>query len=276
MERALTRRRIRKRPPSPDESQVIAKPGEHHLAVLQQHLGNRAVQQLLAQQHQLDSSAPVQRQSEEEQKEEEAQQPPSIGEIKIEKAEVEYYDIQGETIDEVIRQIQDDRNWYQYKYEYQPKIKDGLVTQVDIRVLTKIRVPRWIDLDWQKATNSERERWLQVLESFPVHDDKFEDETELPQQWLLGPAWKDAPDVLKNSWRGLLQSMQIREESLIETIRRRAMTLQKRLVNQPEAQVKEVLDKFIKEVEQEQEQYNRQRELGRRKKVSLNVGALVQ
>jgi hypothetical protein len=276
MERALTRRRIRKRPPSPDESQVIAKPGEHHLAVLQQHLGNRAVQQLLAQQHQLDSSAPVQRQSEEEQKEEEAQQPPSIGEIKIEKAEVEYYDIQGETIDEVIRQIQDDRNWYQYKYEYQPKIKDGLVTQVDIRVLTKIRVPRWIDLDWQKATNSERERWLQVLESFPVHEDKFEDETELPQQWLLGPAWKDAPDVLKNSWRGLLQSMQIREESLIETIRRRAMTLQKRLVNQPEAQVKEVLDKFIKEVEQEQEQYNRQRELGRRKKVSLNVGALVQ
>ena len=276
MERALTRRRIKKRPRLPDESQVMAKPADHHLAVLQQQLGNRAVQQLLAQQHQAQSAAPVQRQSEEEQKEEEAQQPPSIGEIKIEKAEVEYYDIQGETIDEVVRQIQDDRNWYQYKYEYQPKIKDGLVTQVDIRVLTKIRVPRWIDLDWQKATNSERERWLQILESFPIHDDKFEDETELPQQWLLGPAWKDAPDALKNSWRGLLQSMQIREENLVETIRRRAITLQKRLVNQPETQVKEVLDKFIKEVQLEQEQYNRQREPGRRQKVSLNVSALVQ
>lgn len=276
MERALTRRRIKKRSPLADESQIIAKPADHHLAVLQHQLGNRAVQQLLNQQRQVQTPGPVQRKSKEEQTEREAREPTPIGDIKIEKAEVEYFDIRGETIDEVVRQLQDDRNWYQYKYEIKPRIEEGQVIEVDVRVLTKIRVPRWMDLDWDKAPNFEREHWQRVLESFPVHEDKFEDETELPRQWLIGSGWKDAPDTLKNSWRGVLQSMQNREEHLIETVHRRAMTLQKRLMNQPETQVKEIFDRFIKDVQQEQEQYQRQREPGWEKKVSVNASTLVQ
>lgn len=276
MEHTLTRRRSKKRPPMPDESQVMAKPVNHHLAVLQQQLGNRAVQQLLAQQGQGQTSAPVQRQSDKEQKKEEVQEPPPVGKIKIEKAEIEYYNVMGDSLDEVVHQVQNDRNWYQYKYEYQPKIKNGLVAEVDIRVLTKIRVPRWIDLDWRKITNSEGERWQQILETFPIYEDKIEDKTELPPQWLLGPKWQDASDTLKNTWRGMLQSLQNREEHMVETIHRRAMTLQKRLINQPEPEVKELFERFMKELQLEQEQYQRQREPGRRKKVSLNVSALVQ
>jgi hypothetical protein len=119
--------------------------------------------------------------------------------------------------------------------------------------------------------------WLEMLQSVEV-DPEAEDEdvTTLPRKWLLGPAWEKAPDTVKGEWRAMLQALQTQEKSPLDIIRRRALVLQQRLINQPEKQVKAIADQFTKDLKTEQELYNRQTEFGRENKIALNASNMIQ
>jgi hypothetical protein len=93
---------------------------------------------------------------------------------------------------------------------------------------------------------------------------------------LQGGAWEDAPNALKTDWRAMLQDFQDQEETLLDTLRRRALVLQQRLLNQPENGVNAIFDEFMDDLEDEEKEYERQREVGEEPDISLGGNVILQ
>jgi hypothetical protein len=234
------------------------------LTLLQQQVGNRAVQRMLTQR-------------EAEDKEKTARAPVELGEIKIERPKVEYYDVTGSSVSEISGQLLPPGQWYEVEYHQTPRLEHGVVKQVDVEAAITIRLPRWTGPGWEHATDLDKMAWLEMLQSVEVDPEaEYEDVTTLPKKWLLGPAWEKTPDTVKGEWRAMLQAVQTQEKSPLDIIRRRAMVLQQRLINQPEKQVKAIADQFTKDLKTEQELYNRQMEFGRENKIALNASNMIQ
>lgn len=278
MRRRVSRKKRRRRK-SEDEERVKPRsvgPAEGDrlgLAVLQQQVGNRAVQRMLAQ-RQGQAADQTGRQAEE--KERAAKAQVEAGEVKIERPKIEYYDVSGDNLTEVTRQLLPKDKWYQYDYRYRTKTENGVVTRVDVTVTVTVQLPRWTGLGWEQASDFDKLEWLRMLQLLDVDQDVYRDVTKLSQQWLLGPDWKKAPDTVKGQWRAMLQALQTREQTYVDIVRRRVLVLQQRLLNQPEAQVKAVFEQFTKDVKIEQEMYNRQTEFGQKSKVSLGASTMLQ
>jgi len=267
--RAYGRKKRRRQRRLEDEERVGPRPNRmgdvrSGLMTLQQQIGNRAVQRMLAQPDAAD-------------KEKAAKAPVELGEIKIEQPKVEYYDVTGSSLLEVSRQLLPPGQWYEVEYHQTPKLEHGVVKQVDVEAAITIRLPRWIGSGWEHATDLDKMTWLDMLQSAEVElETDDEDVTPLPKKWLLGPAWEKAPDTVKGEWRAMLQALQTQEKSPLDIIRRRALVLQQRLINQPEKQVNAIADQFLKDLKTEQELYNRQTEFGRENKIALNASNMIQ
>lgn len=237
------------------------------LMTLQQQVGNQAVQRLLAQ-----------RQTEQQAKGDNAQaakEPVELGQVKIEKPEVKEYEVTGENLQQVSGQILPPEKWYEYEYQYNPKIENGVVTEVEVIVLITIHVPRWVGPGWERAADTEKMAWLKLLETLGVGEDKYEDVTELPKQWV-GVDFSQAPDDLKGEWQKVLLEFQKNEKTPLDIALRRVLVLQQRLLAQPENRVKEIFGKFEEDVRKEEVAYKEQREVGQIQQVTLEREVLVQ
>jgi hypothetical protein len=248
-----------------DERAVAPKPAQDRLglmAALHHQVGNRAVQRLLAG-----------RQTE--QKQAAAKEPVEAGQIKIEKPKIEEYEVSGNSLAEIANQLLPPERWYEYEYQYNPKIENGLASQVDITVIPTIHVPRWVGPGWANLSDVDKTAWVEMLKNLGGGLDKYDDVSKLPPQ-LLGLDWKKAPEAIKGEWKGILQEIQRGEEKQIDIIRRRVMVLQKRLLHQPADQLKAILDQFQKDVTLEEAAYSKQRQFGREQKINLSTAELIQ
>jgi predicted secreted Zn-dependent protease len=262
-EERLSPAQARSAAPHPEKALLA---GETRMTVLQHNIGNRAVQGLMVQsQHQVNEEEKV------------PNQPASLGKVVIERPIIQTYDVNGNSLDEVMVQVKTHKDWLRYEYEYDPKVKNGVVSEVDVTVKITIQQPRWVGTNLEHLTPTARSQWQEVLEFFQAPEEKHETTTELPSMWLPDPGWKEAPDSIKNTWRGMLQAMQNHETSLFDIASRRSLVLQKLLLNQPENQTKAIFDKFITDQKKEDEQYAKQREPGKeQQKVSINPNDMVQ
>jgi hypothetical protein len=275
----LVRRRRRRRPQ--DEERAVAgqvaprsvspNTPQARVAQLQRQVGNRAVQHLLAQRE--EKKEPEQKPPETDEGVEKASV--TVGQIKIEQPKIEYYDVSGNTLLDVSKQVLEGGEWYEYEYEYDAKSEKGVVTQVDVTVSPTLRLPRWRGPGWEQASDREKVEWQRLLSVMEVSSEKFEHETELPTVWL-DPNWEAVPDTVKGEWRAMLQSMQGEEKGHIDVIHRRALVLQQRMLGRPEGQGNEILDQFLKDLKVEREKYDRQTKFGEKKKISLEASAMVQ
>lgn len=210
------------------------------------------------------------------QDEEAAKEPVEIGEIKIEKPEIDYYDINAGSLEEAKTGIKDPEEWFEYEYDHETTVEEERVVQANITINLKVHLPRWAGPGWDNASPVEQAKWQEILELFQVADEEFEEMSELPKNILLGPAWEGAPDSLKTNWRAGLESLHKEEQGLLELAYRRALVLQQRLLNQPDGEITAVFDQFLKDMEQEEEEYNRRREAGEALDISLGASKLVQ
>jgi predicted secreted Zn-dependent protease len=274
----LVRRKWRRRPQ--DEERVTGHVAprsvspntpQARVAQLQRQVGNRAVQHLLAQREVKEESG--QKPAPTDEKVEKA--PVTLGQIKIERPKIEYYEVSGNTLLDVSKQVLEGGEWYEYEYDYDVKSKKGIVTQVDVTVSPTLRLPRWRGPGWEQASDREKVEWQRLLSVMEVPSEKFEDETELPAVWL-DPNWEVVPDTIKGEWRAMLQSMQGKEKGYIDVIHRRALVLQQRMLGRPDGQVTEIFDQFLKDLKVEREKYDRQTKFGVKKKISLEASAMVQ
>jgi hypothetical protein len=238
---------------------------------LQRQVGNRAVQHLLAQREAKEQ--PEQKSPERDESVEKA--PVTVGQIKIERPKIEYYDVSGNTLRDVSKQVLEGGEWYEYEFDYDAKSEKGVVNQVDVTVSPTLRLPRWKGPGWEQASDREKIEWQRMLSVMEVPPEKFEDETELPAVWL-DPNWEVVPDTVKGEWRAMLQSMQGEEKGYIDVVHRRALVLQQRMLGRPDGQVTEIFDEFLKDLKVEREKYDRQTKFGVKKKVSLGASAMVQ
>ena len=232
------------------------------LAALQRQIGNQAVQRLLAQANK--QANPRQ----------DPQAQIEAGQVKVEKPRLEYHDVGGSSLAEVSAQLPPEGHWYEYEYRYTPQIKNGVVTRVDVTVVIILHLPRWVS-GWEQASDLDKARWLELLQSLEADQPAYEDKTALPQRWL-GLDGAKAPQGAKGEWQGMLQTLYNREEKHLDIIQRRALVLQQRLLNQPGMQVKAIFDQFMKDVKLEEETYDRQTKLGRKQKVTLSPSVMVQ
>ncbi|MEW5958054.1 MAG: hypothetical protein AB1801_10045 [Chloroflexota bacterium] len=273
-------RKKRRRRRLEDEERASSRPvraeaDRSGLAALQQQIGNRAVQQMLAHSTLPLVAGQAQRQTEDQEKA--AQAPVEVGEVKIEKPQIEYYEVTGAGLLEASQQVLPPGEWSEVEYQPKPKIEHGVVVRVDLTVKITLRLPRWAEPDWQHAADRDKLAWLEMLKTMALDpDEESEEVTALPQKWLLGPGWVQASPAVKGEWQAMLQSLQSREQNPLDLARRRALVLQQRLLKQPEQQVKPIVDQFMKDLKVEQEMYNRQLEFGRKQQVSLGTNALVQ
>ncbi len=266
----ISQRALRRKRHLRDEegsSQRPTKPRRDHVMMtLQRQIGNQAIQQMLAQ-----------RQAAEQAKQDEAtaKLPVDAGQIKVEKPEIEEYEVSGNSLAEISEQVLPPEEWYEYEYQYNPKVENGVITQIDVVVMTKIRLPRWVGAGWDNASEVDKLAWLQMVGALVGgEDEEYDDMGQLPQQWV-GVNWEEAPEALKAEWRGMLQEMQSDEQRRLDMILRRMLVFQQRMLNQPENQVNTVVDQFLKDVEVEEEGYNKQREFGQIQHIVLNPDNLV-
>jgi hypothetical protein len=248
--------------------------GRSLVALSQQQLGNRAVQRLLAQGDGAALLNPqVQRESEQEQDKTESQI--KVGQIEIEKPEIEHYDVTGNTLGDVSEQILPDDKWYEYRYEPRYKADKGVINRVDVTVHITVHLPRWVGDGWESASNADKVEWLRLLQSLDIGNEKEStSDTLLPRDWL-GVEIDELDDQLRSTWKGMMLEMQAQELSPLSTARRRALVLQQRLYGQPENQFKTIVDRFNKELWVEEEAYAKQMQMGERKKISVGTSALL-
>jgi hypothetical protein len=205
-----------------------------------------------------------------------AKEPAEVGEIKIEKPKIEYYEVSGDNLPQVTNQLLPPGKWYEYQYQYKPKFENGVVTRIDIVVVVTLRLPRWVGQGWQHATDADKADWLKLLETMQGKEDEYQDITELPSQWLLGPGWKQAPEQVKKEWQAMLLKSQTEERSYLDIARRRALVLQQRMFHQPADMILAIFDKFMKDLKIEQEKYIAQMKPGQPQPVSLGADVIVQ
>jgi hypothetical protein len=228
---------------------------------LQQQVGNRAVQQLLAQRQAA-------------KQDETAKEPVDAGLLKIEKPKIEEYEVQGNNLTNVSDQVLPPEKWYEYEYQYHPKVENGLVKQVDITIIPTIYLPRWEGPGWEDASAAEKTAWLEMLKTIVGDPDKYEAMLQLPRQWV-GLDFEQAPPSLKGPWQGMLQEMQNQEKNYMDIIRRRASVLQQKMLNQPVEQLKAIFDQFQEGIKIEDEAYGQLREFGKKQQVVLSNDELV-
>lgn len=246
---------IRRRPPTRQAGDRFG------LTMLQQQVGNRAVQQLLAQRQAA-------------KQDETAKEPVDAGLLKIEKPKIEEYAVQGNNLTTVSEQVLPPGKWYEYEYQYNPKVENGLVKQVDITIIPTIYLPRWEGPGWEDASAAEKTAWLEMLKTMMGDPDKYENMLQLPRQWV-GLDLEQAPPPLKGPWQGMLQEMQSQEKSYMDTLRRRASVLQQKMLNQPVEQLKTIFDLFNEGVKVEDAAYGQLRELGKDQQVALSTDEMV-
>lgn len=236
------------------------------VASLQPLIGNRATSGMLALAREQEEASRGQQEAED--TGETSKEIPESGEIKVEEPEVEYYDVSGTSLEEVVEQLKPEDEWREYEYIYEPTVEDGVVTETDITVEITIHVPRWTGPGWDNALAGDKVEWMRILQSLDTKEDKHEEVTKLPPHWL-GIEFDKAPDRVKGEIKALYQAMQVREEGIVDLARRRALVLQQRLLDQPESQIKAIFDRFLKDLEVELEAYEHQEELGKKQKISL-------
>jgi hypothetical protein len=288
-----------------EESEEVPDPGlfrdRHGMELLQDQVGNLATQQLLSQstgglaldgpgalaqlqrhlEEEAGPEATIQTQAADEPEtalDEARQEDDAVeaGDIKIEEPEIEYYDIQADSLDEALPQIEEPDSWVEVEYEYDPETENGIVIAADISVAVKLRLPRWAGPGRENALPQEQAEWDTLMENLPQFEDDYEETSELPSAVLQGPAWEEAPTGLKTDWRSMLQDFQKEEETLLDTLHRRALVLQQRLLNQPEKEINAIFDQFLDDMEAEEEEYERQREVDEEPDISLGGNVIVQ
>lgn len=239
------------------------------MLTLQHSIGNQAVQRLLAQRQ---AGAPQQAPNQTNQQD--PNTPVPVGQVKIEKPVIEEYEVSGNSLRDVSNQLQPPDQWYEYDYQYNPKLENGVVTQIDVTVMITIHLPRWAG-GWDETPDEDKIAWFQMLPMLTGETDEYEGLTELPHQWL-GIDWKIAPEALKGEWLKIQQEMQAQETGPIDVARRRVIVLQQRLFKRPEDKVQEIFNRFQEDLKIEEEAYNEQREFGQPQQIALEPDALIQ
>ena len=262
------RRKVRRR--SAEDEPTQARPArvqgdKFGLTTLQQQVGNQAIQRVMAQRQAAQEKDQTQKDKE----------PVEIGQVKVEKPEIKPYEVTGESLHQAADQILSPEQWYEYEYQYSPKIENEVITQVEITVMITIHVPRWVGSGWDRASDVDKLAWLQMLQRLGASEDSHEEMGMLPRRWI-GIDFSLAPDDLKGEWQKMLVEWQANEKGPVDIVRRRVMVLQQRLLKRPEAQIAEIFDKFLQDIEVEETIYKEEREPGQENKVILEPDALVQ
>ena len=97
---------------------------------------------------------------------------------------------------------------------------------------------------------------------------------QLLQQWL-GIDFKQAPPKLKGPWQSMLQERQSQEKSYMDTLQRRALVLQQKMLNQPVEQLKTIFDLFQQSLKIEEAAYAQQRKFGQEQQITLSADEIV-
>lgn len=262
------RKRYRREEDSSSRPRVHRNGDRFGLMALQRQVGNRAIQQMMIQRQ---AAAPTQ-----ETDEATAKLPLDAGMIKVEKPEIEEYDVDGANAADAAEQLLPPEQWYEYEYQYNPKVENGKVVQVEIIVKVKIRLPKWVGAGWDNASDAEKLAWLGMLHNLAGNtDEEYEAMGQVPRQWA-GMDWKQAPEKLKSEWQGLLQEMHSSEQKRLDIILRRLFVLQQRMLNRPEDQANTIFDRFLQDVAIEEEAYGKERIFGQEKKIALGTDVLMQ
>jgi predicted secreted Zn-dependent protease len=97
---------------------------------------------------------------------------PTNGAVTIKPPVYDYYDVTGQTLDQVNQQL-DPEEWGSCaaNYDYSYAATGGSVTRVDLTVSLTIRLPRWKGKGWQQASPAARKEWERMLQALRTHED---------------------------------------------------------------------------------------------------------
>jgi predicted secreted Zn-dependent protease len=185
---ALPHKPTKKRRRARDEERAATQPANNaphrpDLLTLQNQIGNRAVQRLLAQRGeagvvQLDPEDVAALVDTAQHEEDEGAAAEALdtgvkhnGAVKIENVVVETYDVSGGTLNEVYTQL-DPEEWGRctYTFDYDYDSVNGKTSKVNITLKLVIRLPRWTDID--KASPAARKEWNRMLAALQGHEEK--------------------------------------------------------------------------------------------------------
>lgn len=208
---------------------------------------------------------------------EEEAEPLEAGEILIDKPDIKTYTVGGKTVDEAISQIKPPDQWFETEYNVKTETDDNnRITKADIKINFTIYVPEWVGHGRDNASPQDEAKWQQSLSSLQIFEDKMDEDGELARPLLLGELWEKAPDDLKKPWLELLEVMHEEEEGHPSTLYRRGTLLQQRLLNQLGDQEDQVISEFVKNVEDEEAEYTKKREIGSLEQIQLTKAKLAQ
>lgn len=109
------------------------------------------------------------------------------GEVTIGEPEVEYYDVRGSSLAEILPQL-DPEEWgrcnYQFDYTYDSE--EGRSTRVNIELTLHIRLPRWGGEGHNSASDAAKAEWERMLGVLEAHEDHH---AEIARTWA--PRFKE-------------------------------------------------------------------------------------
>ncbi len=189
----------------------------HPLLQIQQTLGNRVMQKVLAGTRG-QTSYPLSREAASALRRETSFFPPNVvssapmtiglvqrkgtgqgrnGRVIVRRAAVEYYDVEGSTLEEVSAQLDPDewgRCTYNYDYTYTTD-ENGQTTHVDVTVTTTIRLPRQRGAGWRQASRAAKREWNRMIRALQTHENGHrriaEKRASIVREGLLGQAEGD-------------------------------------------------------------------------------------
>lgn len=106
---------------------------------------------------------------------------PPQGKITIRSPRVEYYDVTGATLEEVLDQLDPDEWGHcaaNYRYTY--SATGGRTTRVNVTLTLTIRLPRWRGAGWRAASRPAREEWNRMVAALRAHEDHH---AEIARTW---------------------------------------------------------------------------------------------
>lgn len=117
----------------------------------------------------------------------EPQARPTDGDVCIEDVNFEYYDVRGSTLAQVAPQL-DPQEWGRctYHFDYTYETTNGRVSRVDITLRLTVRLPRWQGQGWDNASPHVKQEWQRMLEALQGHE---EEHAEIARRWA--PVFKE-------------------------------------------------------------------------------------
>jgi hypothetical protein len=103
------------------------------------------------------------------------------GRIEISPATQDPYDVSGNTLEEVLDQLDPDE-WGRCTWTWHQSIRttEGVIDRANISLGLRIRLPRWRGRGWRRASEPVKAEWNRMLESLRAHENRH---AEIARSW---------------------------------------------------------------------------------------------